>query len=374
MAALLTWGVGEGMFLIFVPVYLEQLGANPLMIGSIFSGFGLMMLSAHIPAGYLADKVGRKPMLIAAWVIGAIAAWMMALASSMWPFVVGYLLYGLTAFVSAPLQSYVTAARGKFSVARAMTLTSAMFNLGAVLGPVTGGWVAGRFGLRTTFVVASCVILVSVIVIFFLRSQPKDEHTAETSRFNMLANPRFLSFMGVIFLMIFAMYLPQPLTPNFLQNERGVSLTTLGWIGTAGSIGNVFFNLVLGQFSLRAGLLAGQIVTMLFALILWRGQVLPWYALGYFLMGGFRAVRMLIFAEVRLLVHQAQMGLAYGITETVNSLAAILSPLLAGYLYDFVAPEIMYPVSIGLMGVAILVFLIFAPRQTHVEETPVPGH
>jgi hypothetical protein len=34
----------------------------------------------------------------------------------------------------------------------------------------------------------------------------------------------------------------------------------------------------------------------------------------------------------------------------------------------------MYPVSIGLMGVAILVFLIFAPRQTHVEETPVPGH
>jgi MFS family permease len=190
----------------------------------------------------------------------------------------------------------------------------------------------------------------------------------------MLANPRFLSFMGVIFLMIFAMYLPQPLTPNFLQNERGVSLTTLGWIGTAGSIGNVFFNLVLGQFSLRAGLLAGQIVTMLFALILWRGQILPWYALGYFLMGGFRAVRMLIFAEVRLLVHQAQMGLAYGITETVNSLAAILSPLLAGYLYDFVAPEIMYPVSIGLMGVAILVFLIFAPRQTHVEETPVPGH
>ena len=41
MAALLAWGVGEGMFLIFVPVYLEKLGANPLMIGSIFGGFGL---------------------------------------------------------------------------------------------------------------------------------------------------------------------------------------------------------------------------------------------------------------------------------------------------------------------------------------------
>ena len=374
MAALLTWGVGEGMFFIFVPVYLEKMGANPLMIGSIFSGFGLMMLCAHVPAGYLADKIGRRPMLITAWVVGAIAAWTMAMASSFWPFVIGYLLYGLTAFVSAPLQSYVTAARGNLSVGRAMTLTSAMFNLGAVFGPVTGGWVAGRFGLKATFLVASCVILVSVAIVFFLRSQPRDEHDGETSRFNMLVNPRFISFMSVIFLMVFAMYLPQPLTPNFLQNERGISLESLGWIGTAGSIGNVFFNLVLGQFSVRAGLVAGQLAVMLFALILWRGEILPWYALGYFLMGGFRAARMLIFAEVRLLVHQGQMGLAYGITETVNSLAAILSPLLAGYLYDYIAPDLMYPVSIGLIGIAILVFLFSAPREPNPTEIPITDH
>jgi len=362
-AALLSWGVGEGMFLIFVPVYLQKLGADPLMIGSIFGGFGLMMLCAHIPAGYFADKVGRKPLLIAAWIVGAIAAWMMALASSLWFFVIGYLVYGLTAFVSAPLQSYATAARGKLSVGRAMTLTSAMFNLGAVFGPVTGGWIADRFGLQTTFIVASCVILVSVAIVFFLKSQPREEHDSETSRFSMLANPRFISFMSLIFLMMFSMYLPQPLTPNFLQNERGISLATLGWIGTAGSIGNVFFNLVLGQFSARAGLLAGQFAVMMFAFILWRGEILPWYALGYFLMGGFRAARMLIFAEVRLLVHQAQMGLAYGITETVNSLAAILSPLLAGYLYDYVSPALMYPVAIGLICIAIFVFLFSAPRE-----------
>jgi MFS family permease len=126
----------------------------------------------------------------------------------------------------------------------------------------------------------------------------------------------------------------------------------------------VVFNLILGQFSARTGLLAGQVAVMLFAFILWRGEILPWYALGYFLMGGFRAARMLIFAEVRLLVHQGQMGLAYGITETVNSLAAILSPLLAGYLYDYIAPGLMYPVSLGLIGIAILVFLFSAPRES----------
>jgi predicted MFS family arabinose efflux permease len=243
-----------------------------------------------------------------------------------------------------------------------------MFNLGAVFGPVTGGWIADRFGLKTTFVSASCVVLISVAIVFFLKPQPRDEHEEEISRFSMLANPRFMSFMGVIFMMVFAMYLPQPLTPNFLQNERGISLASLGWIGTAGSIGNVLFNLVLGQFSARAGLLAGQIAVMLFAFILWRGEILPWYAFGYFLMGGFRAARMLIFAEVRLLVHRAQMGLAYGITETVNAFAAILAPLLAGYLYDYVSPALMYPVSIGLIGFAILVFLFSAPRESEPAE------
>jgi len=121
MAALFTWGVGEGMFYIFVPVYLQELGANPLLIGEIFGGFGFVMMMSHIPAGYLADKLGRRPLLITAWMMGSLATWVMALAPSLWPFVAGYLFYGVTAFVSAPLFSYVTAARGTLSAGRAMT-------------------------------------------------------------------------------------------------------------------------------------------------------------------------------------------------------------------------------------------------------------
>jgi len=368
MAALFTWGVGEGMFYIFVPVYLQELGANPLLIGEIFGGFGFVMMMSHIPAGYLADKLGRRPLLITAWMMGSLATWVMALAPSLWPFVAGYLFYGVTAFVSAPLFSYVTAARGTLSAGRAMTLTSAMFNLGAVVGPILGGWIGHVFGLQKIFLVAAWVILVSVGIMLFLKSQPRDEHDGETSRFGMLKNPRFISFMGGTLLMMFAMYLPQPLTPNFLQNERGVSISALGWIGSVGSVGNALFNLVLGQLNARLGLLLGQASVALFALLLWRGGILPWYALGYFLMGGYRAARMFVFAEVRLLIHQAQMGLAYGITETVNSLAVILSPLLAGYLYN-IAPALMYPIALGLILFGMLVFVLAAPRETHRDET-----
>lgn len=133
--SLFTWGIGEGMFIYFQPIYLQQLGANTMTIASVFSAFGLAMMVAHIPAGYLADRIGRKPLLVAAWTAGLLAAWGMALARTLPVFIVGMLLYGFTAFVSAPLNSYITAGRGKLSPACTMTLVSAAFNFGAVIRP-----------------------------------------------------------------------------------------------------------------------------------------------------------------------------------------------------------------------------------------------
>jgi MFS family permease len=286
----------------------------------------------------------------------------MALARSLTVFVIGMLWYGLTAFVSSPLQSYVTAARGKLSPARAMTLTSAAFNLGSVVGPLTGGLIGDQLSLRTVYFVAAGVVTLSTVILFFLRAQPRDGHDPDDPPAKLLTNQRFLGFLAITFVTMFVMYLPQPLTPKFLQDERGLSLTVIGWIGSAGSLGNALLNLLLGQFSARLGFVLAQAAVALFALLLWRGNNAILYAVGYFLMGGFRAARMLIFAQVRPLIHQAQMGLAYGITETVNSLTSILSPLLAGYLYTR-EPVSVYPVALGLIGVAIVVSWLFAPRD-----------
>src|SRR5574341_1312143 len=142
-ASLFMWGIGESMFLLFQPIYLQQLGADPIEIGAILGAFGAVMTLAHIPAGHLSDRIGRRPMLLIAWVAGIVATLVMALAGSLTVFIIGILIYGLTAFVASPLDSYVTAARGKWSVGRAITFISMTFNAGAVLGPVTGGWPCG---------------------------------------------------------------------------------------------------------------------------------------------------------------------------------------------------------------------------------------
>ncbi len=370
-AALTLWGIGEGMFFYFQPLYLQQLGANPLTIGAILGGFGLMMTLAHIPAGFVADRIGRRPVLRAAWLTGTLAAWVMALASDINVFIVGLLLYGLTAFVSAPLTSYVTAARGNLSVGRALTLMSATFNMGMVIGPLLGGLISQRLGLQTIYLFAAGLFVISTLALFFLRPQPRDQHDPHDPPPALLTNGRYWGFVALSFTVIFGLYMAQPLTPNFLQNERNISFATLGLIGALGGLGNAILLFRLGNLTPRTGYLSAQVLVAMFALLIWRGNA-PWmYALAYFWLGGFRVARVLSSAQARMLVHPSQMGLAFGILETINALPTILAPPLAGFLYER-DPALIYPLTIAVIGVTITLTALFAPRQAapHAEMPP----
>ena len=161
---------------------------------------------------------------------------------------------------------------------------------------------------------------------------------------------------------MFALYLPQPLTPNFLQNQRGLSLATIGQLGSLGSLGNVLIMLTLGNLPGSIGFLLGQVLVGLFAILLWRGTGFIWYGLGYFFIGGYRLCRLMILALVRPLVHPSQVGLAFGSLETANGLAIVLAPLLAGYLYQD-HPSWIYPASLVLIATTLILSRIFIAKR-----------
>ena len=174
--SLLTWGFGEGLFFNFQPIYLKELGSDEQQIGLILGAFGAAMAITHIPAGRLADRLGRRPLLIFAWVTGLISTIIMAMARELPLFIVGMIGYGLTAFVSSPLGSYVTTARGELPVRTALALTTATFNMGMVLGPWVGGIVSTLYGLRAVYFVAVGVFALSLVCILFIKGQPIDNH------------------------------------------------------------------------------------------------------------------------------------------------------------------------------------------------------
>jgi MFS family permease len=372
--SLFTWGLGEGAFLSFQPLYLQQLGADPLHIGAILGGYGLAATLAHIPAGYIADRLGRRPVLWAAWILGILTTWIMALATSLPVFVTGMLLYSMTSFVIAPLNSYVAAAHGKWSVGRVLTLVSASYNAGAVLGPTLGGIIGERFGFRTIFLVAASIFIVSTLVILFIRKQPVDAPHPEEKGKNLLRNNRYVYFLLAYFLATFAMYLPQPLSPNFLQNQRSLGLVQIGQLYSISSIGIVVFNLVLGQINARLGFLIGQVAVGMFAMILWQGHGIFWYGIAYFLLGGFRSGRTLATAQIRSIVNESNMGLAFGLAETLTAMALFLAPPLAGFLYDR-DPLSIYMLSLVLIAGSVLVSAILSSssRALNAPEEKFPN-
>ncbi len=361
--ALLLWGFGEGMFINFVPIYLDrQFALSEYQIGLVLGAFGFSMAITHIPAGRIADRFGRRPLLIIAWIMGLLSALIMGLALTLPLFLIGLFGYGLTAFVSSPLSSYVTAARGNLPIGTVLSLTTATFAMGMVLGPVTGGWIGDNYGMRTSFLVAAAMFVLSNIFIFLIERQPLDQDDPEAPPLHLKNNQRLLIFMGVLALAIFAMYLAQPLTPNFLEGVRGLSLSETGIIFTTGALGNSMMAILLSRVPPRRGFLIAQALVILFSLFIWKGTSLPFYVLGYFLLGGFRAGRPMALAQARELVHDSQMGVTYGIMETINSIIFILTPPLAGILFER-DPMIVYPLSIGLIAVSIAVSYFFSPRK-----------
>ena len=362
-AALLLWGFGEAMFYSFVPIYLDvQFHLSEYQIGLVLGAFGFSSAITHIPAGRLSDRVGRRPLLIIAWLLGLVSTAVMGSALMLPLFLIGLFGYGLTAFVSSPMSSYVTAARGNLSVGMVLSLTTATFGLGMVLGPVAGGWIGDHYGMRMSFWAATAVFVLSNIFIFFIGHQPLDHHDPESPPPGLINNSRFVSLMAVLAFAIFAMYLSVPLTPNFLNGVRGLSLSQTGVIFAIWALGNSLMAVLFSRAEPRKGFLLAQALVILFALLIWKGTTMPVFALGYFLLGGFRAGRPMVMAQARELVHVSQMGVMYGIMETISAVIFIITPPLAGFLYER-DPMLVYPLAIGLIVVSILVSYFFMPRK-----------
>jgi len=362
--SMMTWGLGEGMFYFFQPLYLQELGADPLKIGSILGLVGLAMTLSFLPAGFLSDRFGRRPLLRIAWLIGTSATLIMAFANSMPLLVVGMVLYGSTGFVTVPLYSYMTAARGRLSVGRVLTLNSAFYNLGFVLGPLIGGTIGERIGLQSNFRAAAVVFVISTMIIFLVRPQPVEPPADDNPEpgVKVLWQGDYRRFVLMIFFVMFGIYLPQPLSQNFLQNERGVGLATIGQLLSVRSAGIVLLNLGLGQLNARLGFIITQIFMGLFTLLIWLGNGLPFYFAGYLLMGSYITGRGFIIAQGRVLVHAANMGLAYGMLETAMAAAMVLGPPLAGYLYE-INPDSIYFISLALILAGLLVNGLFSPLR-----------
>lgn len=377
--ALVLWGVGEGLFVYFPTLYLQELGANPNEIGNALALAELTAGLSHIPAGYLADRFGRKQVLVAGWGIGVVAVVLMYLASSLWVFVLAQMLYRFTGFVIAPINAYVSEARGAQSVQRALTLVSASFWGGTIFSPAIGGWIGAAFGLRTVFGIAAIFFVFSTVTLLFLRPQPLAPPTHGQPRYNALfRNRRFIGFLGLIFITALAIQIGLPFGPNFVEEARGFTevvvagqaVRVVGLLGLVNSLGIVLLNVLFGQRVPRRGFMLAQVLLIASLTFLLFTSGLPALTLVFALRAGWSLARNMGNAQVRRVVSTAESGLAFGLFETVYGAAIIVGSWLAGRLY---AQSFALPFQVSLIGIILTLPLVwrFAPRRDeHTEEAP----
>ncbi|MBA2372256.1 MAG: MFS transporter, partial [Chloroflexi bacterium] len=72
--AQLLWGIGFGLIAPVIALYLDSLGATGTDIGQVIGVGTIVGALGVLPAGFLADRVGRRTMLLVAAGSGMLGA------------------------------------------------------------------------------------------------------------------------------------------------------------------------------------------------------------------------------------------------------------------------------------------------------------
>jgi MFS family permease len=134
--------VGSGLTLFYAPIFfVEQLGLSATAVGLAIGTQSLTGVAGRLLSGSLVDRLGRKPILLAAMVMSALAAGLFALAHDFPTLVIGNLCFGLGIGLYWPANESLVADLTTTSEERrnAYAFTRLADNLGMGLGIIGGG-------------------------------------------------------------------------------------------------------------------------------------------------------------------------------------------------------------------------------------------
>jgi MFS family permease len=162
-------GASVGIIVPCMPLLVSQLSIPPNEFGYIVSAFGLSKLLGNIPAGYLVDTYGRKPVMVAG--LGMCAIGMGSIGFALMPglgtpWLISCRLVsglGVSAFVAGGFM-YMSDISNTLNRTRTIAPVMAAFSAGAALGPAVGGLLVDTIGIPPTYgIVGGLFVLLAAV-------------------------------------------------------------------------------------------------------------------------------------------------------------------------------------------------------------------
>ena len=184
-----------GFVLPFLPLYLKEIGVSPenavvFWSGALVASTGVSLAIFSPIWGALADRHGRKLMVLRAMLIGGLIIALMGLVQNVGEFLVLRILQGMFTGTIAAATALVAGIVPRDRLAWSIGLLQTSVYVGISAGPVLGGLVAQAVGIRGTFFVAGAMLAIAGVFVW----QFVHEHFTPPS---ILKRPGFIETVGI---------------------------------------------------------------------------------------------------------------------------------------------------------------------------------
>lgn len=178
-------GIAFSEIMPFLSLYINTLGNFSHQQLNFWSGIvysGTFIVSAVVSPwwGKLADKKGRKPMILRAGIGMSVVIACMGLVQNVWQLLLLRMLQGVFSGFISNSNALVATETPKTNSGQALGTIASAITAGTLLGPLVGGALTSIFSYRITFMITGGLLLLcSILVLFFVHEDDFKPVTAK---------------------------------------------------------------------------------------------------------------------------------------------------------------------------------------------------
>jgi DHA1 family tetracycline resistance protein-like MFS transporter len=348
--------LGMTIILPLLPFYAEEFGASPRQIGLLVATYAVCQLVSGPLLGQLADRMGRKPLLLVSQVGTLIGFFVLGRATSLLMVFVSRAIDGITAGNLSLAQAYVSDVTAKENRAKAFGIIGIAFGIGFLIGPAISGYLS-QYGHRYPIYAAQGLSALSILATALLlpraRPQAPDatvgpggqrlallswgryrEYFARPELATLLYQFFAFAFAFAAFTSGFALFAERRLAWHgkpFGAKHVGYVFAYAGFLGIilqGGLVGRLVKR--FGELKLtRAGFASFSVSYAMLAFVHRVPELLGSATLSAF---GQSALRPALTAQITHNSRRDEQGLVLGITQSLTSVAQIIAPTATGFL------------------------------------------